>query len=46
MFKALCVHACRFGTLEIELKQLDDISGEVEDEKKVDAISSLNNVAC
>ena len=32
-------------TVEVELKQLDDISGEVEDEKKVDAITSLNNVA-
>ena len=35
----------RFVTVEVELKQSDDISGEVEDEKKVDAISSLNNVA-
>ena len=35
----------RFVTVEVELKQSDDISGEVEDEKKVVAISSLNNVA-
>ena len=37
--------ACRFVTVEVELKQSDDISGEVEDEKKVDAISSLNHVS-
>ena len=35
----------RFVTVEVELKQSDDISDEVKVEKKVDAISSPNNVS-
>ena len=35
----------RFVTVEVELKQSDDISDEVKVEKKVDAISSLNHVS-